>query len=572
MIRSRIRPTWPTLPISFAVAFAVSAFASQARAEDQAAIEKIVQMNKKALDDYDTLEWDSAKKTLLDALMLGKKAGLDNHPVMARTYVHLGAVYITGLKNRDKAIQSFTRALEIDPAIQLSKGIATSDVADAFAEAKRARGGGGGGGGDTTPPPSKKRRGPVMEGDNSGEAPPPRRKAAPKSSTSDDDSEEKDLPIKIQALDCPNEDEAIIDKPATLRCAVAPNLPVAKVFLMYREPGKEDYTEIPMTRSPKGWWVGKVPKKAVTGTSVAYYFEGRDASGKPVVRNGEKDGPNFLLPMEEDAYKELKSKKREDLGEDVENPLEKQAGPVKGNIYGRKRKDVGLDVRYGNRKWWIGLGGGSGFGYAKGDGLEAVNRSPDQEFHSLKTIFAPGGAWAGLGHLAPELGFQLTPNFALSLEGRFQLLPPQQGQFSKYAATGAAAGFLKGMIYTKQSQIRFFGTGIVGAGEFRLVVKPVASLNLTCSGSNPDRLCNVQNFQDTVRGGPAIVGGGGGVYYEAGHRTSIVFEVHGLAGVPVFSFVVDAQLALQINFYSEGKPAVDSEGRYVPKEEDEEPK
>ena len=32
------------------------------------------------------------------------------------------------------------------------------------------------------------------------------------SSTSDDDSEEKDLPVKIQALDCPNEDEAIIDK------------------------------------------------------------------------------------------------------------------------------------------------------------------------------------------------------------------------------------------------------------------------------------------------------------------------------------------------------------------------
>ena len=45
---------------------------------------------------------------------------------MARTYVHLGAVYITGFKNRDKAIQSFARALEIDPAIQLSKGIATS--------------------------------------------------------------------------------------------------------------------------------------------------------------------------------------------------------------------------------------------------------------------------------------------------------------------------------------------------------------------------------------------------------------------------------------------------------------
>ena len=107
--------------------------------EQQAAVEKLVQMNKKALDDYDTLDWtrptDAARRA--DG---GKKAGLDNHPVMARTYVHLGAVYI-GLKNRDKAIQSFARAIEIDPAIQLSKGIATSEVNDAFNEAKRKGGG-----------------------------------------------------------------------------------------------------------------------------------------------------------------------------------------------------------------------------------------------------------------------------------------------------------------------------------------------------------------------------------------------------------------------------------------------
>ena len=139
-------------------------FAGQAAAQDQAAIDKLVQMNKKALDDYDTLEWDAAKKTLLDALVAGKKAGLENHPVMARTYVHLGAVYITGFKNRDKAIQSFSRALEIDPGIQLSKGIATREVNDAFNEAKRARGGGGGG--EPPPPPAKKtRKGPVMEGE-----------------------------------------------------------------------------------------------------------------------------------------------------------------------------------------------------------------------------------------------------------------------------------------------------------------------------------------------------------------------------------------------------------------------
>ena len=109
----------------------------------------MVQMNKKALEDYDTLEWDAAKKTLLDALMAGKKAGLDNHPVMARTYVHLGAVYLTGFKDRQKALSSFQRALEIDPGIQLSKGISTPDVQACSrrpsGEGRRAAPAGGGG-------------------------------------------------------------------------------------------------------------------------------------------------------------------------------------------------------------------------------------------------------------------------------------------------------------------------------------------------------------------------------------------------------------------------------------------
>src|SRR4051812_21339870 len=142
--------------------------AGRVAAQDQSTIDKLVQMNKKALEDYDTLEWDAAKKTLLDALMSGKKAGLDNHPVMARTYIHLGAVYLTGFKDKQKAMSSFQRALEIDPAIQLSKGISTPDVQSVFAEAQRRKGAGpsaGGGEEEAAAPaaPTKRRRGPIME-------------------------------------------------------------------------------------------------------------------------------------------------------------------------------------------------------------------------------------------------------------------------------------------------------------------------------------------------------------------------------------------------------------------------
>jgi hypothetical protein len=508
---------------------------ASAQAQDQqAAVEKLVQMNKKALDDYDTLDWDAAKKTLLDALVLGKKAGLENHPVMARTYVHLGAVYI-GLKNRDKAIQSFGRAIEIDPSIQLSKGIATSEVTDAFNEAKR-KGGGGGSGAEQPPPASKRRRAPTMEGDE----PPPARKSSV-TAVQDDEGREPDLPARIQALDCPIPDEAILDKSLLLRCAVAPSLPVAKVVIKYREPNKEEYSQVEMTKSPKGWHQAKIPKKAVTGTSLYLYFEGLNAAGKPVVRNGEETSPNSIPLMEEDAYKQYmaqKKKGRPGEEEEEENPLDEPKGPIKAKLFGRQDPNqVGLDVRYGNRKWWFGIGAGSGFGFAKGNGLEAVNMSPDPPFNMWADYFAGGGAWAGLGHLVPEIGVHLSPNIAIAVAGRLQYIPVA-AEYARYTAKGAIAVMGKVLVYTKQARIRFFGAGLAGGGDgFRFVVYPDS---------------NLPTFKDTVRGGPGVAGVGAGVYYEAAKHVSVVLEADGLAGFPIFSFVADVNLSLQFNFYGGG--------------------
>ena len=75
-----------------------------------------------------------------------------------------------------------------------------------------------------------------------------------------------------------------------------------------------------------------------------------------------------------------------------------------------------------------------------------------------------------------------------------------------------------------------------------------------------------------MRGGPLIGGAGLGLYYEATRRVSLVLEAHALAGFPIFSFVVDGNLALQFNFYAGGGGDATPPGRYVPKEEDEEPK
>lgn len=553
------------LSVTLACAGAVALPARTALAQDQAAIDKLVQMNKKALDDFDTLDFDAAKRKLLDALAAGKKAGLDTHPVMGRTYIHLGAVYITGFHDRQRGLQSFGRALEIDPSIQLSKGIESPEVTSAFAEAQRnARGGGasGGGGDESAPAPKKKRRGPIMEGDESAAS---EDRPRPKKRKTGD--EEPDLPAHIGALDCPTPDEAIIDKPLVTRCALAPNLPVASVYLMYRAPGKEEYNEVLMTKTPKGWLQAKIPKKAVSGKSIQFYFEGRNAAGKPVVANGGTDSPNIVLVVEEAAAGEAS---KSGGGEEDENPLEENEGDQRPKIH-LGRTDTsreGLDTRYGKRKWWIGIGVGSGYGFAKGNGFEAVNKSTETlpphspcsdtnlGFHCLQ--FQPGLAWAGLGQLVPEFGYALNPNIALSLEGRLQYtgIP---AKYSQFAAKGAIGVLAKLIFYTKQSQMRFFGTVIAGGGNYRFIGYPDAG------SSN-----GYSDFKDTVVAGPILLGAGGGLYFEASHAVSLVVELHELAGLPAFGLVTDLNLSLQFNLY---QSTVSGPKAYVPMGSDqEEPK
>ena len=160
----------------------------------------------------------------------------------------------------------------------------------------------------------------------------------------------------------------------------------------------------------------------------------------------------------------------------------------------------------------------------------------------------------------------LTPNVALSLEGRFQYIP-QDPKYSRFAAHGAISGLVKLMRYTKQSQLRFFGTALAGGGEgFRFVVKPGSGI------TDPDRIRCTPSATSRTPSRPVrwIAGLGGGLYFEATKRAAIVAEVHALAGFPTFGVVVDGNVALQINFYSETEAA--TPGRYVPKEEDEEPK
>src|SRR4029434_1498300 len=108
------------------------------------AVDQITQMNRDAVTAFQAKKYEDARKVLKQALDLAAQAGLDKHPIKARTHIHFGIVAIVGFNQRDLGIKQFKKALEIQSDIGLTKSLVTPDLEKAFGEAK---------GGGTPPPP-----------------------------------------------------------------------------------------------------------------------------------------------------------------------------------------------------------------------------------------------------------------------------------------------------------------------------------------------------------------------------------------------------------------------------------
>jgi hypothetical protein len=233
---------------------------------DQAVLMRVEELNQSAAREIERRRFDRARAYLLDAERSAKqRVGVVSGAVLARTYILLGALEITSGGDGERAKHQFRRALCRDRYVRPDEPINSPDVDGAFEAAKA----------QVTKQPPICRLVARLQ----------RSRSAP----------EPELPARIQALDCPNADEALAGAGLALRCALNERLPVAKLKLFYRPPGSDAFVSVDMARSARGWWTGVIPAKDVTGKALAYYFEGQNAAGKAVVRNGEADSPNFAL-------------------------------------------------------------------------------------------------------------------------------------------------------------------------------------------------------------------------------------------------------------------------------------
>src|SRR3954454_3528872 len=119
------------------VALVAFAPGEEARAQDQSAIQKMIDLNRQALAAFGTKDFEGAKSALMDAVVLGKEAGLTNDKMMARTYLHLGVLYVDGLKDRPKGLRYLALALRIRPDIPMTPSLASPTVTAAFDEARK---------------------------------------------------------------------------------------------------------------------------------------------------------------------------------------------------------------------------------------------------------------------------------------------------------------------------------------------------------------------------------------------------------------------------------------------------
>lgn len=113
---------------------------------------QIAELNRKALDAYQSLDIESARNKLERAIKLAQRG---NHvgPTVAQSFLALGLVYVAGMNDQEQGLAAFVNAICIQRDVQLDPLLSTPAVKQVFAQAQNdARAGACGP--DAGPPPA----------------------------------------------------------------------------------------------------------------------------------------------------------------------------------------------------------------------------------------------------------------------------------------------------------------------------------------------------------------------------------------------------------------------------------
>jgi hypothetical protein len=476
------------------LAIVIAASAATAAAPDETLVNKVVELNKKALARYEVLDMEGAATLLRKAIEVCKNGNLERHTVAARTHLHLGVVFVSGLKHRELGLAEFRKALAIDPAMRMTKSLSNPEVEAAFAEAQA-----------VTPLQSAGGRALPFP---TGQEPP----AAGRPE------------LTGAVIFHPPVVLAARDRLVTVKAQVPPGLGATKIMLAYRAEHGDEFLARDMVRveHTTSWYHADIPAVGTHGNWVVYYIEAQREDDQVVARSGTADEPHRVTLVVE-AAKENKSADKtqerppRDLGE---------AGP-------------GL---------WFVVAAGTGGGYHHG--------SPEVNPHDANLppndLRVSGFGPAQMFHLAPELGYFQTDHFVLSVQGRFQFVggaqdvtvqDPQGVSRSRREARTAIASFVKAtwLVRTLSRRVQPLLFAQIGGGQIRHTVETPASANLV--GCNDNGRC-----RDTVLGGLLLAGGGIGATYRLIEHVGLYGALTLLAGIPHVMVEADINIGVALTY------------------------
>lgn len=430
---------------------------------------EITQKSKEAMESYDLMDYDAAKKSLASAVATAKKAKLEKDPLVAKVYLDLGIVTFAA-GDAEGAKAAFTLATQIDPKIQIEAAYKSTDlvklldsVRNGTANANSAPPAGGGGGGDDA---------------------------------SVDCASVKGLQHTI--VDTGKGGVAL-----PLEALIGSDLTPAKVSIQFRAKESPDFIEVKMTKQGSCKYIGQIPKSAMRGSLLFYYVAAYDSNNHVIGSKGTSGAPNT---MDIEGGENLKP------GTDDEDPIngnKKKDAKKKQTAAAEKPAEVTASgvVTPRQPKVYIALAAGTGLGYVTGT-TEANNPVQTCCIGTSLVVFTP------------ELGFNATPQLSIGVMGRVGLpiganVDPPMAKHS----TVAPGGLIRVRYALSPSGEGVRVMGQVGGGVMRNTIK------IEGQGSGMDT--------DIVAQGPVLVGAGVGYTKKLGTSVAFLADLSALAGIAV---------------------------------------
>jgi Tfp pilus assembly protein PilF len=310
---------------------------------------------KEAMENYDLMDYDAARKLLTQALAVAKKAKLEKDPVVAKAHLDMGIVAFAN-QDTDAAKLSFLSAVQIDPKIQIEAAYKSAEMAKLLDQARSEASGGGSGGGDE----------PVdMTGGG------------------DDCGSVKCLEHKII-------DSAKGGASVPIEARVGSDVTASKIAAYYRAEGATEFTEIKLKNNGECSYKGAIPSSAMKGSLVHYYVGAFNEVGKQIAGKGSEGSPNII---------EIATGGGGGGGGDNEDPIGGGGGGGGGGV------DSGITIGPKRAHLLIAVAGGAGSGYVTGE-TEGMN--------TLKNCCLGGPVVM----FQPEIGYFISPQLTLGIAAR----------------------------------------------------------------------------------------------------------------------------------------------------------